>query len=150
MKLSTKGRYACRAMLELALNYKKKPILLREIAKNQEISEKYLDRILSSLKSSGLIKSTRGAQGGYSLVKPPSKIKLNEIIQSLEGSLAPVECVDDPKLCHRSDICATKDVWLQLKEVMIKTLESITLQDLLERSNKKYVEKTEKSLMYNI
>jgi Rrf2 family transcriptional regulator, cysteine metabolism repressor len=146
MKLSTKGRYGLRAMLELALNYNKRPLLLREIAKNQDISEKYLERILSTLKANGFIKSTRGAQGGYTLSRPPSEIKLSDVVQSLEGSLAPVECVDDPKICNRSNFCATIEVWLKIKKSMMSTLRSMTLKDLIQIQN----EKSKKGVMYNI
>lgn len=137
MKLSTKGRYATRAMLDLALNRGEEPILLKDIAQRQQISLSYLEHLVTPLIAGGLIRSTRGAKGGISLVKSPEEIKLSEVIQLLEGSLAPVECVNDPTLCPRSESCVTRDVWTELKNAMTGILESTTLQDLVDRQKKK-------------
>ena len=95
MKLSTKGRYAARAMLELALNFGKGPLQLREIAQKQEISERYLERLMTALVTAGLVRSLRGRHGGFKLAKPPKEIQLAQIIQAVEGSLSPVDCVDN-------------------------------------------------------
>lgn len=137
MKLSTKGRYGARAMLELALNYGKGNILLRDIAKRQEISERYLERIMNALASAGLVKSLRGQHGGFSLAKPIEQIKLSQIIQIVEGSIAPSLCVDNPNWCKRSSTCITHDIWKQLKKAMLNVLDSITLQDMVEMQKKK-------------
>ena len=99
MKLSTKGRYAMRAMLDLSLHYGEGPILLKDIAKREHISESYLEQIILSLKAAGLVNSTRGARGGFILTRPPSQIRLIEVMQVSEGSLVPVECVSDPEVC---------------------------------------------------
>lgn len=147
MKLSTKGRYATRAMLDLALNFGNGPVLSKEIARRQGISEKYLERILSVLKTAGLIKSSRGFRGGYYLSKDPQSITLKDIIFAVEGSISPVECLDDSKLCSRRQTCATYEIWLRLKDSIINILESTTLADLIkiyQRKNKNKV------LMYNI
>lgn len=114
IRLSTKGRYGARLMLELALQYGKGPILLKDIAKRQEISEGYLEHLLPPLKSAGLINSSRGAHGGYILAKALSEITLKEIVQTLEGSLSPVECVDTPTVCQRVRSCVTRDIWKKL------------------------------------
>lgn len=137
MKLSTKGRYGTRAMLELALHYDKDIVQLKDVAKEQEISARYLEHLFIPLKLAGLIRSIRGAQGGYVLAKSPSQIRLSEILQVLEGSMAPVECVDDPKFCHRASICVTRYIWSELKTAIMNILESTTLQNLVERQREK-------------
>jgi Rrf2 family protein len=137
MKISTKTRYGTRAMAELAYNYGDAPLCAKEIAKRQRISLKYLEQLIATLRASGLIKSTRGAHGGYSLAKPPDEINLREIFQVLEGSVAPVDCVDDPESCPRNRECVTRDVWLQMRDAMAKVLDSTTLQDLVERKQEK-------------
>ncbi|TET27897.1 Rrf2 family transcriptional regulator [Candidatus Aerophobetes bacterium] len=147
MRLSTKGRYGARAMLDLALNSGKGPVLLRDIAKRQEVSEKYLEHSITTLRKAGLVRSIRGARGGYVLAKLPSQIRLSEIMEVLEGSMAPVECVDDPQVCQRAQLCVTRDIWAEMKEAIDNILESITLQDMVERQNRK---KNSKAIVYNI
>ncbi len=147
MRLSTKGRYGARAMLDLALNSSEGPVLLRDIAKRQEVSEKYLEHSITTLRKAGLVRSIRGARGGYVLAKLPSQIRLSEIMQVLEGSMAPVECVDDPQVCQRAQLCVTRDIWAKMKEAIDNILESITLQDMVERQNRK---KNSKAIVYNI
>lgn len=137
MKLSTKGLYGARAMVEMALYYGQGPVLLKDIAKRQGISKKYLGHIITSLKVAGLVKSIRGAHGGYILAKPPVQIRLSQIIKALEGPLAPAECVDDPKCCPRAEICVTRDVWIEMKRAMDGILESISLEDLVQQQKKK-------------
>ena len=137
MRLSTKGRYGSRAMLDLALYFGKGPILLKDIAMRQEIPLRYLEQLISPLKASGLVKSTRGARGGYVLSKSPSEIKLSEIIHALEGSIALVECVIRPKVCRRSEKCVTRDVWVEIYQTIHAILESLTLEELVKRHNKK-------------
>lgn len=122
MKLSTKARYGIRAMVDFALHYGKGPALLKDIAKRQEFSMKYLDHIVSALEASGLIHTAKTRHGGYVLSKPHFEIKTYELIQAAEGSLAPVECVDDPKICHRVNFCVTINLWKKLKESMTAVL----------------------------
>ncbi len=131
MKLSTRGRYGARLMLDLALHYGEGNIILRDIAKRQEISNKYLGSLVPPLKKAGLINSSRGAHGGYTLAKPPEEITLREIIVAVEGNIALAECVPTPSVCHRSNSCVARDIWDQVSEVILRTLESITLRDMV-------------------
>ena len=147
MKLSTKARYGVRAMLSLALDYDRGPVPLKEVAEQQEISEKYLEHLMGPLRSAGLVRSVRGAHGGYLLGKTPSQIRLDEVVRVLEGSIAPVECVDDASLCGRVGLCVTRDIWGALKEAMESVLASTTLQDLIERQKEK---QESKETMYYI
>lgn len=137
MKISTRGRYSTRMMLELGLKYGKGPTLLKDIAKSQEISMKYLSQLVLPLKVAGLIMGTRGAHGGYLLTRSPEDIKLSEIITSVEGSLNPVECVDNPDICPRSDFCVTTEIWEEMGKRNLEVLESRTLKDLVDRHLKK-------------
>jgi Rrf2 family protein len=137
MKLSTRGQYGTRALLELALRQEEEPVLLKDIAQSQQISLPYLQHVITPLIAGGIVRSTRGAKGGISLAKPPEQIKLSEVIQLLEGSTAPVECVDNPRICRRSASCVSRDIWGELKKVTDRVLESITIQDLVERQKEK-------------
>ena len=139
MKLSTRGQYGARAMLELALRYGKGPVLLKEIADSQEIPASYLENLMASLRAAGLVATLRGMHGGYYLAKPPAEINLGQIISALEGSVAPVECVDDPKFCRRADACVAKDVWSEVKLAIENVLESISLEILVQRHRDKQV-----------
>ncbi len=143
MKLTTKGRYGTRALLELALNIEKQPVYLKDIAFRQQIPLAYLVQIVSLLISGGIVRSTRGVRGGISLVKDPSEIKLSEVIKLLEGSIDPAECIEKPKVCERADTCVMRDVWIEMKNAMDRVLESTTLQDLLERQLEKNANKEE-------
>jgi Rrf2 family protein len=133
MRLSTKGRYAARAMLELAIHYAGGPVRLNEIAGRQEISVRYLEQMMTMLVASGLVNSMKGKRGGFSLAKPPDQIRLSEVVQAVEGSLAPVACVDDASVCRRIDLCVTHEIWARLKDVMLEMLSSITLEDMVKR-----------------
>ena len=146
MKLSTKGRYGTRAMLDLAIHYGEGPILLKDIAKRQQISERYLEQLALSLKAGGLLKSVRGAKGGFILAKPPVEIKLINIVQTLEGIICPVACVDDPDSCSRVDQCATRDIWGELGQAIIQVLDSKTLSDLVSQQKEK--DQTHKAMYY--
>ncbi len=146
MKLSTRARYGTRALLDIALHEGKGPILLKNIAQRQQISPLYLGHLITPLIAAGIIRSTRGAQGGIWLAKPPEEIKLSEVVQLLEGSTAPVECVNDAKACPRSDLCVTRDIWGELKQAIDGVLESTTLQDLVERQKRK--EQPEQMMYY--
>jgi len=136
MKLSTRGRYGTRALLDLAL-HEEGPVLLKDIAQRQQISLQYLEHLITPLIAAGIIRSTRGPRGGVSLAKLPQEIRLSEVIQLLEGSITPVECVNSPEVCSRSDSCAVRDIWSELKKAMNGVLESITLQDLVKRQKRK-------------
>ena len=137
MKVSTRVRYGVRLMLELALNYGSGQMRLRDIAQRQEVSGKYLEHLVAALKAAGLVRGMRGRHGGYVLARPPSEIPLNEIHAALEGSLAPVECVDDPEVCSREKLCVARDIWCEVTNAMRKVLESTTLQDLVDRQHEK-------------
>ncbi|MBE0431207.1 MAG: Rrf2 family transcriptional regulator [Dehalococcoidia bacterium] len=133
MKLSTRARYGLRALLDLALHQGEGLVPLKDIARRQEISLPYLEQLITPLIAAGLVRSTRGSRGGVALARLPSEIRLSEVVRVLEGSVAPVECVNDPGLCHRSADCVSRDVWKGMMEAMVQVLESVTLQDLTER-----------------
>jgi len=137
MKLSTRGQYGTRALLELALHYGEGPVPLKDIARSQQISLQYLAHLITPLVAAGIMRSTPGARGGVWLARSPEAIRLSEVIQLLEGSTAPVECVNNPEICDRSELCVTRDIWSELKKVMDGVLESTTLQDLVERQKSK-------------
>jgi Rrf2 family cysteine metabolism transcriptional repressor len=136
MKLSSRTRYGMRAMLELALEYGKKPLQIKSIADREDISNKYLEQLMAMLKSSGLVRSMRGPRGGYMLARPPAEIKLSEVFTTLEGPLVPVECLDHTEFCTRCSDCATRLIWQDLYKAMMSILETTTLQDLAEKSVK--------------
>jgi Rrf2 family protein len=137
MKLTTRGQYGTRALLDVALHRDEEPILLKDIARRQQISLPYLEHLVAPLIAGGMLRSTRGAKGGVSLARPPDDIKLSEVVRLLEGSMALVQCIDDPKACDRSGSCATRDIWGEMKQAIAGVLESTTLQDLAERQKKK-------------
>lgn len=140
MKISTKGRYGTRAMLELASNYQLQRTPAGQISEAQGISLKYLESLLVTLKSAGLVTSEKGWNGGYSLARSPGEITLYEVLHSLEDSLNIVECTTNPDECERLESCVTREVWMQLRAATDGILKSISLNDLLER--KKVLERT--------
>ena len=133
MKISTRARYGLRLMVDLAMKYGKGPIYLKDVSRSQEISEKYLSQIIIPLKAAGLVKSFRGAHGGYTLAREPEKINLLEVVSTLEGTLNLVECVTNPQECSRISNCAAQDVWCQVAKAMAQTLGALTLADMVER-----------------
>ena len=138
MKISTKGRYALRLMLDLAMNESGQPVSIKEIAARQEISDKYLEQIISVLNSAGFVQSIRGAGGGYRLTREPDKYTVGMILRLTEGSLAPVACVDgNTSLCERIDSCATIEVYRRLNSAINNVVDNITLADLAEWQKKK-------------
>ena len=137
MKLSTKTRYSTRAMLELALNYESGVVSVREIAARQSLSHKYLEHLLASLRSAGLVRSVRGAQGGHVLTRPPDQINLREIYHVFEGSEGFVECTTSPELCDQTDGCVTREIWTQMYAACMAVLESASLEDLARRAREK-------------
>ena len=141
MKLSTKGRYAIRAMLDLALQKRENPTMIKDISKRQNISDLYLEQLFNRLKAAGLVRSTRGPRGGFTLTRSPSMITMSDIVCAMEGSTAPVECVDNPSLCPRADSCVTRKLWLSMKQSMDGVLESTTLKDLVKQEKQSNTEK---------
>ncbi|MCL5073208.1 MAG: Rrf2 family transcriptional regulator [Actinobacteria bacterium] len=139
MKLTTRGRYSTRLMMELALNYEKRLVLLKDVASSQEISQKYLSQLIIPLKIAGLVRSSRGAHGGYCLSRAPKDIKLIEIITAVEGPFYLVECVVNPDICNRSKSCVAREVWSEIGEKFLDILSSYNLQQLTERHIEKHL-----------
>ncbi len=137
MKLSTKGRYGVRLMIDLAIHYGEGPVLLREIAKREEISEKYLSNLVNPLKARGLVEATRGVHGGYVLGKRPAEITMKEIVEVLEGSLCLVDCVEKPAACDRVALCVARDLWSEAAQGIGRILGKYTLADMVRRQKAK-------------
>ena len=132
MKISTKGRYALRLMLDLAVNNTGAPISLKDIAKRENISDKYLEQIISVLNKAGYVKSVRGAQGGYSLRKKPEEYTVGMILRLTEGSLAPVSCLEDGEVsCEHVDDCVSVIVYRKINDAINEVVDGITLADLV-------------------
>ena len=141
MKISTKGRYGLRIMTDLAVNGKDGLVSLRDIAAREHLSEKYLEQIINQLSKYGLVKSTRGAKGGYHLKRSPAEITVEDILKATEGSLAPVACAEDNGKCENYCDCVTSFIWTKIYEATIQVVSNITLSDLAQRSLT--IEKTE-------
>ncbi len=137
IKLSTKSRYGTRLMINLALNHQNKPTILKNIAKEEDVSTGYLEQIIIPLKNHGLVRSIRGVGGGFVLTRPPSNIKMSEIINVLEGSWDLVECVGDDDYCPKIKECAAYELWKNLTESLTGILEKTTLEDLVKIHKKK-------------
>lgn len=150
MRLSTRGHYGLKAMFDLALNYGTNPIPLKSVAERQNISDNYLEQLISVLRKAGLVKSVRGAQGGYMLARDPKDITVGEIIRVLEGPIAPVECVSevDPAECDQSDICITRTVWARVRDSIAEVLDSISLADMCRDAER--IKKSKNYYMYYI
>jgi Rrf2 family protein len=125
-------------MLELALAHGAGPVSITKISSRQDISYKYLEQIVKKLREAGLVRSIRGARGGYVLARPPAEITMSHIVTALEGRLSGMTCVDDPDVCHRSGLCASRDVWTHLENQIVRVLDSITLADLVARHRAKH------------
>lgn len=140
MKISTRGRYALRLMLNLALNHEgEQYITIKSISQQEEISGKYLEQIISVLSRAGFVKSTRGAQGGYRLARPAENYTVGMILRVIEGSLAPVACLDDEtNRCSRSEDCVTLGVWQQIDKAVSEVVDNITLADLARQHREKH------------
>ena len=138
IRVSTKGRYGTRLMLNLARNYNngRKAVILKHVAEEEEISIRYLEQIIIPLKIYKLVKSIRGAGGGYSLARNPSEITLCSILEALEGSCALVDCVEDKELCHRLPTCAAHEIWKEASEILKGYFEKVTLQVVLDKCEK--------------
>lgn len=135
MKISTKGRYALRMLIELALHQEDEFVSLKEISENQGISKKYLEQIVPMLNKSGILRTNRGNKGGYMLAKSPSECKVGEVLRATEGSLASVACLEHERNdCPRAGICPTLFVWEGLNKAVTDYLDSISIQDIIDRS----------------
>lgn len=136
MKISTRGRYALRLMIDLAQQEGGRPVSLRDVAKRQGISDKYLEQIVTPLSRAGLVRSVRGAGGGYLLTRAPEAYTAGDILRPLEGDLAPVECATDREFCPRCSDCATVELWQEIYQAVSRVVDGVTLADLVERSQK--------------
>ena len=135
MRISTKGRYALRLMLDLAVHDTGENIALKTIAKRKDISGKYLEQIIGVLTKAGFVKSVRGSSGGYRLARSPKEYTIGDILRLTEGSLAPVACVEEGvENCPKAETCVTLTVWQQLNDAINQVVDNITLADLVERS----------------
>lgn len=139
MRLSSRGRYGVAAMYELSTYDDDQSVSLKEIAKNQGLSLSYLEQLFSTLKKERLVISQRGAKGGYKLAKPPQKISVGDIIRAVEGPIEFSECVGGAENyeCNKSSMCVTKDVWQEVNDSVNSVIDNITLQDLLDKNQKK-------------
>lgn len=136
MKISTKGRYALRMMLDLAMHRDSGYVALKDISKRQGVSKKYLEQIVPLLNGADYLQTNRGYQGGYMLSKPASSYTVGDILRTTEGGIAPVACLEqEPNRCERSEDCITLELWKGLYKVMTDYLDGITLQDLIDRQN---------------
>ncbi|MBQ1470364.1 RrF2 family transcriptional regulator [Schwartzia succinivorans] len=136
MKISTRGRYALRLMIDIGMNDKDNPVRIKDIAQRQEISEKYLEQIVSVLNKAGYVRSSRGPQGGYRLARAPKDYTVGDILTLIEGSLAPVACLDTPvNECPREAVCPTLILWKKIDDAVHGVVDSITLEDLLKWQN---------------
>lgn len=138
MRLSTRGRYGLRAMLDMAIDQSDGPITLNSISERQGVSIGYLEQLMVPLKKEGLIRSVRGAQGGYLLARDPEDITVGDIIRALEGPIAPVACVseDYPEECDRAEGCVTRLVWAKVRDSIVDVFDSLTLYDMVEEARK--------------
>ena len=133
MKISTKGRYALRMMADLAQHGVDGPVSLRDIARRQQLSDKYLEQIVTPLARAGLVRSVRGAGGGYLLTRRPEEYSVGDILRPVEGDLAPVECATDEGYCEHSCDCVTVELWQDIHRAVSAVVDGTTLADLMER-----------------
>lgn len=146
MRISTKGRYGLRLIIDLGLCYNEKLLSLKEIAQRQDISEKYLEQIITPLNRAGYVSSVRGAKGGYRLAVPPEELTVGMVLRELEGTLLPVDCLgEETCTCNRIDTCATISVWRQIKEAVDQVVDHITIASLLPGAREKEALAAEKS-----
>lgn len=136
MKISTKGRYGLRMMIDIAMNQNEGPVSVRDIARRQSLSDKYLEQIITQANKAGLLKSIRGAGGGYQLSRPAKDISVGEILRVMEGSLSPVECVrergGEPAPCQNAGECATYELWRDIKTAVDQVIDNRSLQDMID------------------
>jgi len=150
VKLSTRGEYGLRAMFDLAQHYGEGPIPIKSVAERQDISEHYLEQLIAVLRKAGLVKSVRGAQGGYILSRDPEEITVGDIIRVLEGPIAPVDCLNagEGEGCERAETCVTRDIWEKVRDSISDVLDSFTLADMVARASK--MQQDDKYYMYYI
>ena len=141
MKISTKGRYGLRILMDLALHQSEKPRLIRDIAKSQQISEKYISRLVIALRKGGMIRSVRGVNGGFHLAMKPEDITLLDVIEIMEGPLSIVDCVSAPKCCKLSENCAPREIWCKLNDDIRTLMAGTTLADILASYEKHNVDR---------
>ena len=135
MKISTKGRYALRMLIDLASNHEDGYISLKDIAERQDISKKYLEQIVPMLNKSGILRTNRGNKGGYMLAKAPNELTVGDVLRATEGNLAPVSCLEyEPNTCSRCEDCATLYIWEGLYKAVNEYLDNITIQDIIDRA----------------
>jgi len=137
VKLSTRSRYGTRALVELGAHCGDGPVRLEALAENEGIAVRYLAAIVRDLMRAGLVRSVRGAHGGYLLARDPADVRLADVVRYLEGSLEPVECLNDPGFCDRREGCVTREVWGKVGDAIEGVLGSITLKDLIDRRAEK-------------
>ena len=133
MRISTKGRYGLRVLLDVAMHQQNGPVILRDISKRQGISEKYLWQVINPLKGAGLVNAVRGAHGGYTLARLPERITVLEIVSVLEGSVDMVDCLEDPDGCDRSGACVARGVWNEIQNRLREAMAGITLKELIQK-----------------
>lgn len=138
MKISTKGRYALRMMLDMALSDAERPVRVKEIAERQEISEKYMEQIMAMLNKAGFVRSVRGPQGGYFLTRKPEEYTVGMVLRLTEGSMAPVDCLEyEDYVCSRKDDCVTLLLWKKLDDAIKGVIDTVTLEDLVNWSRER-------------
>lgn len=140
MKISTKGRYGLRILLDLAIHDTGEPRLIRDIAESQQISEKYISRLIVDLRRAGMVRSIRGAKGGFRLARMPDAITLLEVVEVMEGPMSIVDCVRSPEKCDRLGNCATRDFWGRLNEQIRTSMNQYTLQQIIDNYNRQNAE----------
>lgn len=134
MKVSTKGDYGIRALIELSHHYgEARPTQSGEIAARQKIPESYLEQLLTTLRRAGFIRSVRGPQGGHALVRAPAEVKVSEVIEALEGSIMPIDCLDESSSCTKAGGCAQREMWAAVRTAILEVLDNTTIADLAER-----------------
>lgn len=150
MKLSTKGRYGLRALIDLAQYSEQEAVSISSISQRQNISESYLEQLVAKLRKAGLVTSIRGAQGGYRLAKPADSISVGDILRALEGNLQAVECsAQTDEGCQGADLCVTKYVWQRINESIAKTVDEMMLDQLVEESKKACQNKSKQPVDYS-
>ena len=134
MKISTKGDYGIRALIELSHRYgEPRPTQSSEIAARQNIPESYLEQLLTTLRRAGFIRSVRGPQGGHALIRDPRTVRVSEVVEALEGSIMPINCLDEASACSRSGGCAQREMWQEVREAIMGVLDNITIGELAEK-----------------
>ena len=135
--MTTRACYGTRVIVDLAARYGRGATQLKEIAGRQGLPRRYLENMMGPLRAAGLVKSTRGARGGFAFARPPRHVKFSEVLQFLEGSMAPTRCVDHPEECPRSSVCGARDVWVRVDNAVTEVLESVTIKDLVDTKREK-------------